>query len=119
MERGRPYRGYLLASLNCPLKYFYDILEQISNSPPPRFHSVPDFLVVNGAKVIDIYNRYWQGRYRDMYDPVRAEMSTYDWSIDCSDAMKELNFKPRDVRISIEDTLEWLHENPPKLEAKL
>ena len=111
MKVGRPYNGYSLSSLNCPLTTFYAMLEDLSQVKPPLLRYVPDTLLVGGATVIDRYNRYVKGEWRDMYDPVRAEMSAHDWSVNPRRAEEELGFRPRDPRQSLSATIEWIQEN--------
>ena len=111
MKRGKPYRGYCLSSLNCPLSEFYSKLSSIIPIPPPTLRNIPDIFVASGASIIDAYNRHFKGEWRDMYDPVRAEMSACDWSVSAIHAEKDLDFNPRDPDESLEETIEWIEDN--------
>jgi dihydroflavonol-4-reductase len=108
MDKGKPYRGYLLSSLDCSLGEFYQILHDISGVPAPKLKGIPNGLIITGSKFIDCYNRHWKGQWDESFDPVRAEMSGHDWSIDCSAAKEELNFTPRDPITSLTETIEWI-----------
>lgn len=119
MKQGKPYRGYSLASLSCSLSEFYDLLEEISGVKKPPFKYIPDIFVTKGARVIDLYNRYVKGEWNDMYDPVRAEMSSCDWSVDPVYSEEDLNFYPRDARESLAQTIEWIYKNEPQQRSRL
>ena len=111
MEQGKPYHGYSLSSLNCSLRDFYALLSQISGVPTPLLRFIPDRFIVKGANCLRLYDRWVKDQWNDMHDPVRAEMSSHDWSVDPSRAERDLAFRPRDPVQSLQDTVQWIREN--------
>ena len=52
-----------------------------------------------------------QGIDKPDLNSVRAEMSTYNWSVDCSNSIRDLDFNPIDPYQTISETVEWIRNN--------
>jgi dihydroflavonol-4-reductase len=115
MQKGDVGDSYLLGQVNLPLESFFEHLEAISGVAAPRI-SLPDSIVVNGAKVIDKTLGFLG--FESAVDPTSVDMARYYWYIDSTKAREELGWSARDPNTTLRDTVRWIRQNDPVLRRK-
>ncbi|KJE96108.1 hypothetical protein CAOG_06477 [Capsaspora owczarzaki ATCC 30864] len=104
---------YLLNGYNSSVRDFFQLLQTETGVHAPRL-SVPGWMAIAGAVVLDGLVRLFTGRRDPSIDPAYARMGTLFWyaSIGAeSRAGRDLGWKTRDIRETVRDTLQWLRDN--------
>jgi dihydroflavonol-4-reductase len=112
MDIGSNGQAYLLTAINCTVSEMFGMLQRISGVRPPILR-VPSFVFVGGSYVLNFYNSYVRGDWREGLDPVKAEMSNCYWYVDASRAKHELNFQARDPIETLRDTVAYVQQHAP------
>ena len=108
MKKGRHGERYLLGAANWTFDRFFGRLERLTKISAPRF-ALPSRLAISGAQLVDSFFKQW-----DLTSPVEPgsiEMAQYFWYLNCSKAVRELNFRPRDPGETLHDTVAYVREN--------
>jgi dihydroflavonol-4-reductase len=107
-ENGRRGENYILSGENMSVRSLLDTLSELSGKKLPRFH-VPIRLARWAAHLTPFYYR-WAG-HKPRFTPYSLEVLESNANISHEKAERELGYKPRSLRQSLADTLEWLREN--------
>ena len=108
MKKGRHGERYLLGSANWTFNKFFGRLERLTKISAPRF-ALPSRIAISGAQFVDSFFKQW-----DLTSPVEPgsiEMAQYFWYLNCSKAVRELSFRPRDPGETLHDTVAYVREN--------
>jgi dihydroflavonol-4-reductase len=108
MKKGRHGERYLLGAANWTFNKFFGRLERLTKVSGPRF-ALPSKFAVAGAQIVDSLFRQWD--MASPVDPGAIEMAQYFWYLNCTKAVRELGFKPRDPSETLQDTVVYLREN--------
>ena len=106
MKTGKAGESYLLGAKNLSTKAYFQEISMRSGSPMP-FIQLPGWITVTIASVINALLQLI-GMYKPTFDPVLAEMGSCCWYIKGAKAKDDLRFRPRDWRITLDDTVSWL-----------
>ena len=101
MTKGTPGVGYLLGSVNFPVRDFLLGLQQVSGVRAPSF-TLPSKLINRTGGLFKTVSRL---SYFGGLDPVTFEMGCHYWYIDSSKAASDLGFAPRDWAQTLADTV--------------
>lgn len=107
-ERGRPGQRYLLNGHNVMVEELLKQVASIAGVKPPRWH-LPIWVahvivaILNTAKTIT-------GKPPSITRDTLQILGRYAW-YDTTRAQQELGWKPRPLRETLEDTLNWLSQN--------
>eukprot|EP01104_Vermistella_antarctica_P015078 TRINITY_DN4876_c0_g1_i1.p1 TRINITY_DN4876_c0_g1~~TRINITY_DN4876_c0_g1_i1.p1 ORF type:complete len:419 (-),score=92.50 TRINITY_DN4876_c0_g1_i1:87-1343(-) len=103
-------KTFLLASMNCSLEEFFEMLSYVTGVNKPCLKNVPLAIAKGGAVLLSSFNSFI-GHDNPNVDPVKAEMASHFWNIDSEAAVVDLSFKPRPPIATLADTVCWLHDN--------
>eukprot|EP00041_Stephanoeca_diplocostata_P002984 m.31072 g.31072 ORF g.31072 m.31072 type:complete len:364 (+) comp13944_c0_seq2:271-1362(+) len=109
----RPNPTYVLGSLNCTVKEFFHMLEEMTGIPAPTLWLPYPVLWAAAAALTQV--GYVTGNPNPSVDPVRAEMGSSFWDVDWSVAANELGFSPRPPEETIRDTIAYVCEHHPEI----
>lgn len=101
MDRGKPGVGYLLGSVNCTIRDFMLVLEQVSGVRAPAF-DLPRSVVDRAEGLLKQVSRL---KIFGGLEPQTFEMGCNYWYIDSGRAERELDFSPRDWHRTLADTV--------------
>jgi dihydroflavonol-4-reductase len=104
-EQGRPGERYLLGAANWTLREFALRVAHIAGVNPPRWPA-PDGATRWLARISAAAAE--KVGVKPPLDPVSVEMSQVFWWFSSEKARRELGFRPRDVDVTLRDTVEWL-----------
>lgn len=111
---GKSGETYLLTAYNGSILDFFNILQTISGVPRPSL-TIPGWFSIITLYSLDFVNRRVKGKWDPSMDPVKAEMSRCWWNVDATKAIKELNFNPRPIEETINDTINSLKQLEKKI----
>jgi len=102
MERPEVRPVYHLEGTECSIEEFFALVEEVSGVPrPPRTLPYrPAWLLARALE-----------RLRVLPDPVVVEMASHWWGARSLWAGSDLDYKPRDPRETLRDTVAWLREH--------
>lgn len=106
MERGRPGRRYLLGGENLTLAGLLGILSELSGAPVPR-QRVPYAVGLAAAYVSEFWADHVSGQTpKATVTGVRLTRRTMHF--DATRSLGELGLRPRPIRQSLADAVDWL-----------
>eukprot|EP01121_Diplochlamys_sp_Union-15-3_P015865 TRINITY_DN5311_c0_g1_i1.p1 TRINITY_DN5311_c0_g1~~TRINITY_DN5311_c0_g1_i1.p1 ORF type:complete len:243 (+),score=29.07 TRINITY_DN5311_c0_g1_i1:305-1033(+) len=119
MIKGVPGKAYLLASCNCSIREWFRTLEELTGvSSPLYLGMLPTSIWLGIFNALNFLKRKF-GKYDPVFDPVRAEMAIHYWNAYGTAAYSDLDFRPRDPKETLIDTLYWVQENKALYHHKL
>ena len=105
MAKGRSGQRYLLGGHNWSFADFFARLGEVSGSPAPRLR-LPRGLYTAGALLTEEVAR--QIGREPAVDRISREMAACHWYFSSEKAIRELGHDPRDGRITLLETVNWL-----------
>src|SRR6476469_446766 len=102
MKKGRHGERYLLGAANWTFTKFFGRLERLTKVAAPRL-ALPSKLAIAGANLVDSLFKQWD--WASPVEPGAIEMAQYFWYLNCSKAVHELGFRPRDPGETLQDTV--------------
>ena len=105
MAKGRNGQRYLLGGHNWSFTDFFARLAEVSGSPAPRLR-LPRGLYTAGALLTEEVAR--QIGREPAVDRISREMAACHWFFSSEKAIRELGHDPRDGRITLLETVNWL-----------
>jgi nucleoside-diphosphate-sugar epimerase len=105
LDRPDPRPVYHLDGTECEITEFFAMLESVSGARAPQLllpYRVAWFL----ARALE--------RFHVVPDPVVIEMAAHWWGLRSLYSAEELDWKPRDPRETLRDTVLWLREHAPR-----
>jgi len=108
MEKGRHGERYLLGAANWTFNKFFGRLERLTKVSAPRL-ALPSKFAITGAQLVDSLFKQWD--WASPVEPGAIEMAQYFWYLNCSKAVHELSFRPRDPGETLHDTVSYLREH--------
>src|SRR6185503_16986356 len=108
MKKGRHGERYLLGAVNWTFNKFFGRLERLTKVSAPWF-ALPSRIAIGGSQLLDSLLKQWD--MRSPVEPGAIEMAQYFWYLNCSNAARELGFRPRDPGETLHDTAAYLREN--------
>jgi farnesol dehydrogenase len=105
LERGVAGRRYLLGGENVTQAELYRLIAEIGKIRVPRLR-MPDFLATAGGAMMKVWARWTGGVPR--LTPDLVEIYRHDWAYDSATAIRELDYRPRNLRAGLTETVAWL-----------
>jgi len=107
-EKGKSGESYILSGQRVTMDEMMSMLSEISGIQPPKY-KVPVWLVKTAGIFAPLYYKLANKTPRfTSYSINTLQSNSY---ISSEKASKELGYKPRPVKKSIEDTFKWFEEN--------
>jgi len=104
-QRGRCGQRYILAGEYATFKSIADWIQQTTGAKPPRLH-VPIWLARPAAPLVARLSRL--AGHRPLITPETIQIITCHQKIATNRAREELGFRPRSIRDSVRDSINWL-----------
>jgi len=111
MTRGQPGFGYLLTGANLALRDFLLMLEQVSGVEAPKLALPRTFVSTKG--VFEVLRHTSQWKLMGGLEKQTFEMGCHYWYVDTTRARRDLGWAPRDLVITLRDTVEELRPGLP------
>lgn len=108
MEKGRSGERYILGGENATFNEFISLVKKHSGINRPLRH-IP-FFVLSGLSYLILLNAKITGKY-PLITPDWVAKYKYDWALDSSKAITELDYKIRSLDDGIKKTVDWVKEN--------
>lgn len=108
-DKGKIGERYILGNENFTLLELFELLEEVTGVPKPKM-KIPYFIALASGYVVERILGMSFPNYSTM-DLDSVKLSKLRWHFDCSKAVRELGYKPRDIRESVRNTLQWFREN--------
>jgi len=104
VELERPRPAYHLPGPACSVQAFFAMAEEVSGVPAPRFVLPyrPAWLLARGLEALGVHL---------LPDPVVVEMASHYWGVASRHAERDLDFRARDPRETLADTVRWLRRH--------
>ena len=111
LERPAVEPVYHLEGNECSLEHFFELVEEISGVPRPRFvlPYQPAWWLATAVSRLGVALRGEPPHL--LPDPVVVEMAAHYWGSRSLHAARDLGHKTRDPRETLRDTIAWLREN--------
>ena len=106
-ERGAAGEGYILAGHNVTVRELLGTIEAVTGTPAPRLH-IPFGLVRAVSFLIPVY--YWATRQKPLFTTYSLDVISSGCTMTNEKAERELGYRPRPFRETMEDTVRWLRE---------
>jgi nucleoside-diphosphate-sugar epimerase len=107
LERGRPGESYILVDENATLDQMVEVVREVTGARLPQRH-VPLGLLRALAWLEEARVRAFGGRPQLIRGAV--DSFTVHWAYSSAKAQRELGFQPIPLRVGLERTYRWLHE---------
>lgn len=114
-EKGRKGECYILSNRYCTVRELLAQLRLITRTP--RKPCVPLWIAKLAAPLLQWFARVT--RTRPLFTPYSLHTLGSNSRFSHDKATMELGYSPRDLRLTLEDTVLWLKESLPKKPAKL
>lgn len=111
MTRGQPGLGYMLTGANLGLRDFLLLLEQVSGVEAPKI-ALPRKLV-DTKGVFEVLRHTSQWKLMGGLEKQTFEMGCHYWYVDTTRARRDLGWAPRDLVVTLRDTVEELRPGLP------
>jgi dihydroflavonol-4-reductase len=108
LDKGKHQEKYLLGAANMTFSQFFGRLERLSGIAAPGLR-VPKKLAIAGAGILSSVFKNWNRT--SPVAPNEVEQAEHFWYFDSSKARDELNFAPRDLAETLQDTVSYLRKN--------
>jgi dihydroflavonol-4-reductase len=108
-EKGRIGERYILGNRNVTLKELFQLLEEVTGIPGPRF-KIPYFIAYTSAFAVERILGLSFPNFSSM-DVDSVKLSKYFWYCDSSKAIKELGYSQSPIEETIKKTVSWFREN--------
>jgi len=111
LERPDVRPVYHLEGTMCELEHFFEMLEEVSGVPRPRFVLPyrPAWWLASAVHRLGVLATGEPPHL--LPDPVVVEMAAHYWGARSLHAGSDLGYKPRDPRETLRDTVAWLREH--------
>lgn len=109
LEKGRTGEGYILAGERMTLTDFFAILSTYEAKMKPPKWKIPLPIAIGSAWVVESFCRIIKAK--PMFTVYAIKVLQSNCEISSDKAKKELGYKARSMKESIEDGLNWLKEN--------
>ena len=118
LDHPEPRPVYHLAGMACPLERFFELVEELSGVPRPRFvlPYQPAWWLATAVERAGVWLRGEPPHL--LPDPVVVEMAAHFWGAHSRYADTDLGYKSRDPRETLRDTIDWLRANDEKLRSR-
>jgi dihydroflavonol-4-reductase len=107
VQKGRRGERYILSGHYVTLVDLAKLAEEISGAKAPRF-TAPLWLAMIGAPFVTAWNRIRGGR--PLYTTEAIETLRWNRNVSCAKAEKELGYRRKPIRETLEDTYRWFKE---------
>ncbi len=111
LERGEAGVGYMLTGANMALRDFFFMLEQVSGVEAPKISVPKKWLDVKAVKEVLKYTSGWKSM--GGLEKQTFEMACHYWYVDSGRARRELKWSPREIAVTLRDTVEDLRPGLP------
>jgi dihydroflavonol-4-reductase len=105
--KGRAGEGYILAGHNVTVWDLLHTIEAVTGTPAPRLH-MPFRLVRAVSFLIPVY--YWATRQKPLFTTYSLDVISSGCTMINEKAERELGYRPRPFRETMEDTVRWFRE---------
>ena len=107
-QRGRRGHRYILAGEYATFKSIANLVQQATGARPPRLN-VPIWLAKAAAPLAAWFSR--RAGQRPLITPETMQIITCHQKIETAKAAEELGFRPRPIRESVRDAINWLQDH--------
>jgi len=106
-EKGRPGEGYILAGHEASVADLIHAIELITGVPAPRWRIHFGFTRAVSF-LMPLY--YWIRREQPLFTTYSLDVIASNHAMSYEKAQRELDFRPRPLRQTLEDTIDWFRQ---------
>ncbi len=117
MERPAARPVYHLPGTVCGVEEFFALAGDVAGLPAPR-RVLPYHLAWALAALADRLSRLVGRPTSALPDPVVIEMARHHWAVTSRYAAAELDYRSRDGRVTLSDSVAWLRDHHPDLSGR-